>query len=410
MSTGPRGPVTIKELTAGLIWPTLLRAAPMALDPSRLVIGFLCVAIIMGLGSLYDAVIPTGGVAVFHEMIKGVTAAASAVAAAVVTLEPRLVGLGAERLGHVWSIAMEHPVSAVILSAVALVVWSVAGGAISRMAISDVSLDRDMGWTKGLGFALARWKDLVVGALGPALLLAVIALLMAVGGFLLLRWPVLNIVGGAIYGLCIAGGLVFVLTAVGLALAHPLIIAAVATESTDGFDAMQRAYAYVLGRTGRLLLYAAILAVYGALAYAAASFVVTSALNFTAGTAFAWTGAPAPPTPYAGGYDALLTQMPDRGEALTGTAAVTAGLISVWERVALAMLGGFVISFYFCASSLLYLLVRRVNDDQDIHDVWKPGMVASTLAPVGPAAPAATGSGSSAGGAAARPEAPSDGG
>jgi len=53
-STGDRPPITIATLTAGLLWPRLWRTLPMATRPGRLIIAFIMVVVLLGVGSLYD--------------------------------------------------------------------------------------------------------------------------------------------------------------------------------------------------------------------------------------------------------------------------------------------------------------------------------------------------------------------
>lgn len=54
-STGDRPPITIATLTAGLLWPRLWRTLPMATRPGRLIVAFIMVVVLLGVGSLYDS-------------------------------------------------------------------------------------------------------------------------------------------------------------------------------------------------------------------------------------------------------------------------------------------------------------------------------------------------------------------
>lgn len=52
--TGDRPPITISTLTAGLLWPRLWRALPLATRPGRLIVAFIMLVTLLGVGSIYD--------------------------------------------------------------------------------------------------------------------------------------------------------------------------------------------------------------------------------------------------------------------------------------------------------------------------------------------------------------------
>ena len=118
--TTARGPVTLTELTAGLIWPTIFRAAPVALHPSRLAVGFVMVALIMGIGSLHDAltapVVAGGGTGVFGEFIATIVDVVNSLARGVVTLDPGLIAFALfDRPAAAWALLAERPWSSLAL-------------------------------------------------------------------------------------------------------------------------------------------------------------------------------------------------------------------------------------------------------------------------------------------------------
>jgi len=53
--TGDRPPITISTLTAGLLWPRLWRTLPLATRPGRLIVAFIMLVTLLGVGSIYDA-------------------------------------------------------------------------------------------------------------------------------------------------------------------------------------------------------------------------------------------------------------------------------------------------------------------------------------------------------------------
>src|SRR5690606_5540165 len=63
------------------------------------------------------------------------------------------------------------------------------------------------------------------------------------------------------------GGVAIALTLIGLVLGSSLLFPAMAVEGADAFDAISRAFNYLLGRPWRFLFYWATMLVYGAVTY-----------------------------------------------------------------------------------------------------------------------------------------------
>jgi hypothetical protein len=45
----------------------------------------------------------------------------------------------------------------------------------------------------------------------------------------------------------------------------------------------------------------------------------------------------------------------------------------MWMIIPLTLLAAYAVSYFWCAATLLYLAVRRVNDGQDMNELWTPG-------------------------------------
>ncbi|TVQ30289.1 MAG: hypothetical protein EA376_13550 [Phycisphaeraceae bacterium] len=400
-----RGPVTLAELTSGLIWPRLFRAVGLSIQPSRVLVGFVMVAVMMGFGALFDGVVGrivsletlwmaapmdmaslAAGAQGEDEMRFGLFQ--SLVTVMVSGLQLFVLGVLTLDLGQIGaalaiffiglpSILAEHWFGGAILTLVWIFIATLGGGAISRMAACEFSREVHMTAGQGLGYALARWKDLLLAVLAPAIFIAVLALGLMLYGGLLLRFPVVNIVGALLYGLALIVGFILVLLTLAFALGKAMLLPGVVVESTDWLDAIQRAYSYVLGRTIRFLIYVVVLLALGSVVYAIAATLTTATINGAAWLALHWAGESA--REIAGGHTffAMAMERPDA----EGTFGVAAGIIGVWERLVIAVLAGFFVSFYFCASTLLYLAARRVNDEQDMDEIWMPGRIGGTAAP-----------------------------
>lgn len=385
-----RGPITLAEVTAGLVWPTLFRAVPLALQPSRIAIGFFTIALIMGLGALFDAIAgplvttATKASAGFSRIGKPIGLFESLAGATIDAFHgavARCLTLdfaGAwDSLADLWFREIPRAASshsgaficlALLFVLVVVPVRALLFGAVARMVVCEVGLRRSVGIGEAVRFAASRWKSLYGAIVAPPVIIGALCLIMAVAGLALFRLPVLNVVGALLYGVFLLGGLVIVIMGIGFAFATHLTAPAIAADGADAVDALQRGYAYVLGRPGRLLMYTLILIALGVVAYSILSVVTALAMNVTASLAGTWSAA----DELAGRMRALDFTLAPAPLGLKGSAAAADSLIGVWERLFLALLAGCVVSYHDCASTLLYLLLRRAVDEQDIEDVLPP--------------------------------------
>lgn len=228
------------------------------------------------------------------------------------------------------SLLPRSPVSSVTLSAVlfwiiVLVPLSAVGVGIARSAILRVSSEAYLGLRRSALFAARAWK----AWLGAVAIQGVV-LLVVVGAAALL-WKIgiaVFVDAGYIVGI-LAGILWLALFA-----CQTMIAPAIAAERTDAMDALQRAGAYLVARTLRWLLYFAV--VWG-MALLALGIVFT---------AWWW------------GVSGL------NWDRETNPTLQLAGM-------AMRLLAtGVVVSYWYTASGVIYLLMRRVVDRQDIREIW----------------------------------------
>ena len=176
---------------------------------------------------------------------------------------------------------------------------------------------------------------------------------------LTLGLPVVNIVGAVLYliGLILSVLIACILTLHLLTL--PLSISALAIEGTDGFDALQRAYAYLIARPIRLAIYTLILIILGT--------TITTIVATLAG----WSINIA---------DSLLSTLTnDAGRRiLTGSTEMAATeplahrIITLSRSTLELIVAGYAMSLIFCSSTMAYLCIRRVCDGQDTTEIWTP--------------------------------------
>jgi hypothetical protein len=257
----------------------------------------------------------------------------------------------------------DHTVFSLAFGTLLILLFCFAGGAISRMTALDLTEGRAMRSTEGIGFSLARFRSSLLSLLFFPIVALLFCLLIAVVWGILLRFPALNIVGALLYGLALLLGLFVVFIGVGFLGCFSLMVPALAVEQTDGYDAQQRAYAYLLARPGHLLLYTLLALVQGAVAVTIIWIMALATLNLTAWLAGGIGGDEV--REMAGGWTRLLQ---DREVwMLSGTQRFAAGLIGIWRAVLAAFVAAFLISFYFSSQTIVYLLLRWEADGEAIE-------------------------------------------
>lgn len=361
--------LTLADLTDDMLWPRLLAAPRLALKPERL--GVALFAFLLLVLAARAPIALTGSPGPIQFAVSWASEAWSRLAAAALTLDAAACAPAFRDLAYgtlVESIS-RYPWTFLPTLALMLAIWALAGAAISRMAVCDFAQGVVIPWPRALAFAIRSWGASFASYAGPALVAAAIGLVIAGAGALLLTNAVGLALAGPLYLVALLGGLVVVLIGAALVLAGPLFIPAVVADGADSIDAFQRGAAYVIGRPLRFALYATQLLVQ-AIAVTALLWFAAWLINDVTARAAAF---------FAGGEAlALVTGARDAG----GIRGFAASLIAIWTELPRLVVGAFVLSCFFSSSSVLYLLLRRVNDGQDIAEIWMPTMIGGGLAPI----------------------------
>jgi hypothetical protein len=265
---------------------------------------------------------------------------------------------------------------------VLLLVVSIGGGAIARMEACQRAGRERLRVRDAFEFALGSWWNLVFALVLPLLLAGLAALVIMLLG-LLMRLPwVLDLLGAAAYAvaLVIAGLLAFLL--LGYALGFSLLIPAVACENCDAADAQQRSFAYVLNRPLHRVFYGFVSVIGLSVGFAVVSLFAATMLNSADALFSAWSGGH-PALSGGGGFalfdlgrDDAISLQPSRGDLWAS------GLIGFWKTIVLCLVAAYAFSYYYGASTIVYLLLRRASDGQDEQEIWRPGMAPGTLTPL----------------------------
>ncbi len=348
--------LTLPDLLDDLLWPKLFRAAPLALQPGRIGIALFTLVVVglIGIANTWWSDGPS-----FFEVVAGTLGTPASRGMAGVSNPV------AEALTRAGRLVTEHPLSLLFQGVPIVAALAIGIGAISRMVAAEFSAGVSMAWTEGLGFVLGRWPSALGAAFGAPILIGIIALTLAVLGVVFLQLPGLDIVGAIGFVVVVLLSLLGAALTLGLLLGHSMLVPALACEGTDAIDALQRVYAYVLAKPGRLVAYSIVLGVILAVTIGA-TFAIAGGTEYLARSATgAWLGEAASTIvrPDAASHPA---------EPPAATRGFAAGIIDVWIGLVWMVAVASVFATYVSGSTILYLIMRQASDGQDWGELWFP--------------------------------------
>lgn len=268
-----------------------------------------------------------------------------------------------------------HYAYCLIFVAIALAVMSVGGGALCRIAALQFAQGEKPGLTESLRFSTGRFTSFFAAPLAPIVIIAFMGLFI----FLLGLAGNIPYAGELLVGLgmpwaLFLGSLTAVI-AVGAVVGFGLMFPAVAYDGSDCFDSISRSFSYVYAQPARMAVYTVIAAVYGAICYIVIRFFVFLMLWIT--HCFLqlgiWTDAGTE------GVDKLtaIWPGPEMMNLLGSSDPVTAIWTELWASrlvyffvlVVIGLMVSFIISFYFCANTVIYSLMRNRVDHTALEDI-----------------------------------------
>ncbi len=292
-----------------------------------------------------------------------------------------------------------------------LAVWGFFGGAITRIAVVQVARQEKIGLMEALRFACRKYLSYLSAPLFPLLLVGILLILMVVFGYLHMIPGFGDIVvDGLLWGLMILIGLAMAVVLVGL-IGWPLMAATISAEGTDAWEAVSRSYSYVYQAPWQYIWYSLVALGYGALIVFFVGLMGSltvylskwgvsqtpgvdwanrnpSYLFAYAPQSFGWrelllqgTSVDGQPLVENGAisakaYNKLVGIDPsyqgkDAKDRMAWYNQVGAVLVSIiWVGVVFMLVLGFGYSYFWSASSIIYLLMRRKVDDAELDEVY----------------------------------------
>lgn len=242
----------------------------------------------------------------------------------------------------------------------ALLILGLFGGAIARIAALDLAREESIGWRPALAHSWSKLGSYIMAPLLPlgAVLLGILILSIPA---LLMRLDFGVLLAGFLWPLVLLAGLLMTIILVGVWLGWPLMFATLAVESSESFDALNRAYAYVYQRPLRFLFYVFVASVLGLIGSLLIYWFTDLVLYFSE-LAVSW----------GAGRDRMSAI---RSWTLDDSppghmAGVGATMILFWRNCVLTVAHGFQLAFFFTASTGIYLLLRRSVDAVELDEVY----------------------------------------
>ena len=289
---------------------------------------------------------------------------------------PGLIGNIADFFKAVGWALRYHPVYCIIFFIIMLAVISISGGAVCRIAALQFARGEKPGLTEALRFSTNRFLNFFTAPLAP------VGIIIFIGLFIFLLGLAGNIprAGELIVGLgmplALFAGVLVAVIVIGAVAGLNLMFPAVAYDGSDCFDAISRSFSYVYARPWRMVIYTAIAAIYGSVCYTFVRLFAFLSLWITCWLlqlglwadngsqevnklAAIW---PKPEFRYLLGSSSPATT--------NWTESIAAFLVYLFLLVIVGLVVSFIISFYFSANTIIYSLMRRTVDNTAFEDIY----------------------------------------
>lgn len=276
-----------------------------------------------------------------------------------------------------------HYIYSIIFFAITLAVISIAGGGLCRIAALQFARNEKPGITEALRFSTKRFLSFFTMPLAP------VGIIIFIGLFVFLLGLIGNIprAGELIMGifmlLALIAGALIAIVLIGTVAGFNLMFPAVAYDGSDCFDAISRSFSYVYSKPWRMGFYTAIAAVYGAICY-----IFVRLFTFLLLWVTRWFLQFGVWVNSSKGVNKLTAIWPE--PSFMGLRGAPSWPFRNWSEslayflvylvllLVVGLLVSFVISFYFSANTIIYALMRNRVDNTALEDIYTPAVEVKT--------------------------------
>ncbi|QGJ68980.1 Hypothetical protein PBC10988_6450 [Planctomycetales bacterium 10988] len=258
----------------------------------------------------------------------------------------------------------------------ALVVWSLSGGVLVRMAALQLGREERTSLGEGFQHSLQKWMGYFTAPLYPLSGMIGLTVLLGLIG-LMMQTDVGLLIAGILWPLHLLGAVFLALLFIGTALGWPLMWATIGVEGSDAFDALSRSFNYVYQRPFSFLFYVTLAIGFGALTWILVSWFFYLVGYFCLWAATWGAGEERikqivelfpPIAQHLLGGDWLVSEN-GTSETIKQPGYAGAMIIVVWYCVLYLLLLGYALSYFWTAATAVYLLLRQDNDGTEIDDI-----------------------------------------
>ncbi|MGD9857036.1 MAG: hypothetical protein AB7U20_18965 [Planctomycetaceae bacterium] len=241
----------------------------------------------------------------------------------------------------------------------ALLVWGVFGVAIARLAAMRFATDNSPPLRDSLRYSFSKLVSSLAAPLLPMLGVFVLWMICLAAG-LFGRIPGIGpALVGVAFGLPLLLAALMTLIVLVVAAGWPLMLSSIGAEDADGFDAFSRVYSYLFSRPWYSLWLAVAALIYGSLLL---TFLVTATEVLVPVSEWAVASGM--------GSDRVEQLLTGGGE----TIGVATSAVHVWRRMLGLVLVGFVTSYFWTATTIIYFLLRQSVDATALDAVSQRGI------------------------------------
>ncbi|MDX1963111.1 MAG: hypothetical protein SFX18_08155 [Pirellulales bacterium] len=240
----------------------------------------------------------------------------------------------------------------------ALLVWSLFGAALTRMAALSLTVGVKVGPLTALRYGMQRWTAYFGGPVLPLLSGVFFAAILFLPS-LITRLDFGAAIVGILWPLLLGVGLILSLVLLGLLFGWPLMWPVISVEGTEPFDAISRAYSYTYHRFLRYLFFAGVALLLGSVGLLIVNLFVESTISL-AEWSLSW-----------GAGRERLGELANPATATNRTMlGFAAWSIQGWNWLVRLVMGGFMASYFWTSSTLIYLLLRQAEDGAEIEEIY----------------------------------------
>ncbi len=251
------------------------------------------------------------------------------------------------------------------------------GGAITRAAALEFSLGEKPGPAELMRYSRKHFKSYLFAPVAPFIVAFGLGCLISALGFIAnFPW-----VGELILGLLIIVAfllsLLIAMILIGAFGGLSLILPAISYEGTNGYDALGRAYCYTYSRPWKLLYYSVISIFYGSICYIfvrlIAFLILKTTYTFLQFGIFVESARTEGVSKLAAIWrdpEFLNLLGPHMSINFYLTERLSSSLVHLAILLILGVVAAFVTSYYFCASTVTYSLMRKGIDKVETNEIY----------------------------------------